>query len=192
MSTSRQVAVSIIGAFACAVAALLLQGATRWFLWALFGVLILSAVYLVIAKPTAAPESMAEHWKKLAADFEVLGHDKNNYTVAHWNSEAVDTGEQWVIGYDDHRKCEALCSLAGALLLKSPKISATLSEKVKTRSNDSWKWLYYLKENHRGFNLTTRGISSARGFNVETEGGTIEHLPAVSASVCIECAAREL
>jgi hypothetical protein len=47
----RDVQVTLLGALACAVAAVLLQGAARWVLWSFCGVLAAWAIILLLTKP---------------------------------------------------------------------------------------------------------------------------------------------
>jgi hypothetical protein len=76
--------------------------------------------------------SISDEWKILADKF---GTFQRMHVRAEWYSETLDNdgkpfGEQWMIR--DGRKhkfasdCEALCKLAGAMLLKSPKTSMQL------------------------------------------------------------------
>jgi len=129
----------------------------------------------------------ARDWNDLAADFRRI----DAHIRADWASETIGTGESWRFREDKSRTAEALCTLAGAMLLKSPAIAPLLSERVKSRSTDSWRWLYYIKEKHP---LTQQisGTESSYLTKMQTEAGTIERLGEISASICVECAAAEI
>lgn len=139
---------------------------------------------------------MAE-WKELAYKFEGI---QSKYVRATWISETLDfhggaVGEQWYITDDSQtdggKTGESLCKFAGAMLLQSPKVSLRLSQKVSSRSDDAWRWLYFLKDKwaleHPGTGNTWAG-----GRHMKNQSGSIEDLAAVSARACLECAAEEL
>lgn len=138
----------------------------------------------------------ADEWNELAGKFERI-----RQTVrAEWYSESLDweakpVGEQWMIrddfDADAAKTCEALCHLAGAMLMKSPQISQRLSEKVRSRSNDAWRWLYFLTEKPGTAKTYAKGNGVVHGFRYEGEGRVIERLASESARRCIENAAAE-
>ncbi len=84
--------------------------------------------------------------------------------------------------------CEALCEIAGHLLMQSR--SVTLSERVRTRTDDAWRWLYFLKEK-RGLRDVSSGTSSARGFVKKTESGDIANFADVCVAACTELSIKE-
>lgn len=89
-------------------------------------------------------------------------------------------------------QCEALCRLAGAMLLKSPKVLASLSEKVRTRSDDVFRWLYFISERK---NIFTRELTSDVRVGMERKQGSGKTIPSLSthsANACLECAAKEI
>jgi hypothetical protein len=147
---------------------------------------------------STSSHSMTDQWKELAAKFSRF---PPSYVRAEWLSETIDwegkpVGEQWDIRDDWKRQfaddCESLCKLAGAMLLKSPKISPHLSQRVKSRSNDAWRWLYFLTETRGSLKITGTGETVVRGFRKANKNGTISELAPESARACIECAAKEL
>jgi hypothetical protein len=137
--------------------------------------------------PTPAP-STASDWQALGSRFEKLPTGIR----ADWNrmSNGVET---WNIGGTSKVECESLCQLAGAMLLRSAKVAANLSEVVRGVSNPAHRWLYFLKEAQSG--LT--GYQYA--FEVGDDGtqkpiyfGSINDLGRLSYTSCIRCSAEEV
>jgi len=65
---------------------------------------------------------------------------------AMWVSESLDfdakpVGEQWSIGEDRTKEREALCALAGTMPLHSPILRNELSTKVRSHSDNAWRWV---------------------------------------------------
>jgi hypothetical protein len=189
------------------VAASILWPQQRWIGWMFFAGAIGSGVawlYLELQSHIAreiksvipAQRITAADWKELASRFENV---PVSYVRAEWLSEGLDwngnvTGERWDIRNEIPefaRQCEVLCQLAGKMLLSSSTISPTLSEKVRSRSNDAGRWLYFLDERKmariRGDGETTVGVQRKK-----TTMKEISQLPGKSALVCIECAAKEI
>jgi len=89
---------------------------------------------------------IGDDWRDLASKFSKF---PSTYVRADWYSETMDwegkpVGEHWDIRDEWNRQfaddCEVLCKLAGAMLLKSPKIAPTLSQKVSNHSGASKPW----------------------------------------------------
>lgn len=87
---------------------------------------------------------------------------------------------------------EAACCKAGALLLVCPGFNDVISEEVRSIENDWQRWLQYLKEKHPLSNVSTLTSESSDGGTAWMQIGMIRHLPALSASECIKCAAIAL
>lgn len=86
-------------------------------------------------------KSIAPEWRSLAAEFQKIQKDIR----AEWNRD-INGVESWdVRGGVQSSECEAFCKLAGATLLKSPRIVASLSKEVLAESNVLFRWLYFLK-----------------------------------------------
>jgi hypothetical protein len=132
-------------------------------------------------------------WKELAARFGML----DRFVSASWHCTRrnnATVNEKWDVGgISGGAKCETLCRYAGSLLLKSPKASSLLPDNIRAYSNPVWRWLFFLKENHRAME------SEIPLMGTESDGtktiylmGSIRALPAVSERICLECAAAEL
>ncbi len=137
----------------------------------LIGLVLL--VYSFARSDSATEKSVSGSWRELAKRFDEISHREMNRPkpYAMWGSESIGAGEKWSISHDETHECADLCKIAGALLLKSSKIA--LSQKIGTRTDDAWKWLYYLKENGEGFKMSFSGESRSRGFRMDTQGGRI-------------------
>lgn len=142
-------------------------------------------------------------WKDLASRFDMF---QSQHIRATWFSESLnwdgtDVGEQWYVQDDAYavgpsvsqtKDCESLCRLAGAMLLQSPRLKERLSAKVRSRSNDMWRWLYFLKDEKNAIGKLSPGSAFANGRKIETQSGDIENLAATCGRACIECAAEEV
>ena len=140
---------------------------------------------LDVRSGTTSPE-----WKELAGKFEKMGlgvsaqwqcNRRNNQTIF----------ENWTFSGTYGKGCETLCRFAGTLLAKSPNISRTLSPSALRQADPAWRWLFFLKENYG--TLDPGGGAPP----IDSDGtiylmGTISNVAAVSARICIECAALEL
>lgn len=180
------------------VVALLIAGATFTFAGWRAGLVCFGLAIIVLfvwhhaREPEKLPDS--DTWKELATRFSRL--DVN--LEAEWMSESLDmdgkpVGDTWRIrGPYQDEQCEALCQLAGAMLMKSPKLRARLSDKVISRTNDAWRWLYFLAEHPGVARDSGYGDVTVRGFKKEMLHRTIKELAAQSHNACIRCAAREV
>lgn len=164
----------------------------------LFGIGLLIHAQFSRKHKEEEPKVSSGDWKDLAARFDKI---PASYVDAEFYSETLDNdgkpvGEHWRFGdpWEKHfaSECEALCGIAGAMLMKSPKISTSLSEKVKTRSHDASRWLYYLAEVKGPIKIRTVHSTFAHGFKKDSFVKVIEQLPHVCAVVCLECAAKEI
>jgi hypothetical protein len=169
----------------------------------LIGIVYLHHFYKRNEMPASGNQN-SESWKELAARFSAISARHTDIRMrvrAEWHSERLDNEgkevcETWQIR-DDWRdgaahNCEALCNLAGAMLLKSPKVSASLSRKVHTRSDDAWRWLYFLDENPGVSTVSFTSITAVNRSIREYQKKTIQDIAGVSSIVCIECAAKEI
>ncbi len=145
-----------------------------------------------------ATRDWVAEWKQVAERFEQI---PSKQVRAVWNSESIDAGfgqpvgEQWFIsGGDEAKDCESLCILAGVMILQSPAISKLLSEKVRSRSVDSWRWLYFIKERSPDFVMDQHPgkLHCPDRTVMATWAGEVKDLVSTSARVCRECAALEL
>ena len=132
----------------------------------------------------------SEDWTGLADRFKEIGLDVS----AQWqcnrrNNQTIS--EDWNFSGQYQKPCEALCKFAGALLLKSPNVCPTLSHSALQQLSPAWRWLFFLKENHKATDLGA-GMALAGGDGTNYFSERISNLAPVSARVCMECAALEL
>jgi hypothetical protein len=149
-------------------------------------------------KPASEGQVTANDWKELAQKFDEF---TPSYVRAEWMSETLDwngklVGEFWLVRDDWNNqfapRCQALCEIAGAMLAKSPKVSRALSKTVKTRSDNVYRWLYFISEKQGVLKIDGHGTSTVAGTTVKTKSGTIHDLPAACSTACLECAAKEV
>ena len=134
-----------------------------------------------------------DKWRELASDFSKLPNDTRADWYGQVGGDVPMVENQWSIaGGIQRENCEALCKLAGAMLLRSPKISSKLSEMVRLQTNEVRRWLYFLKEHSGVPKETLVGDGIAHGISVKTSMQSINGLATVSARVCIECSAEEI
>ncbi|MBI3646279.1 MAG: hypothetical protein HY233_09985 [Acidobacteriales bacterium] len=179
-------------------ATFLFGGPTAGIIFLILGIIFLVVWFRSQDSPARAVFDWSAEWKELAEKFERIPskHVRATWISETLNFDGTDVGEQWYMGDDSNvtgakEECGALCKLAGAMLLKSPVISGRLSEKVRTRSDDTWRWLYFLKEKV-GLEHLGNGDTWAGGRHIKDQSGSIENLAAVSARICTECTAEEL
>jgi hypothetical protein len=138
--------------------------------------------------PAALPT--ASDWKDLASRFEKQNRDAR----ADWNK--TGSGEEiWRICGGEVAALKGLCGLAGAMLVKSPKVSVEFCPDVALREGDPViRWLAFLKESKIG-----RMDDMMHAIETSDEGetrihlvGSMKHLSSVSSTACIYCAAREI
>lgn len=134
-------------------------------------------------KATAdANDVSATDWKNLGKEFQGLP----GRIRADWHRDGDGT-ESWILL---HPACKGLCTLAGAMLTKSPRVFAMLSQKVPPGSDAMSRWLRFLKER--------QPIRVQHCYETMPEGqqkiilfGSIEDVRENSFTACIECAAAE-
>lgn len=132
----------------------------------------------------------SKDWKELADRFKEIGRDVSaQWQCNRGNDQTIS--EDWNFSGQYQKPCESLCKFAGALLLKSPNICPTLSHSALRQLNPAWRWLFFLKETHRATDLGG-GMALAGGDGTNYFSERISNLAAVSARVCMECAALEL
>ena len=128
-----------------------------------------------------------EEWQSLADRF----HQLSTYTEADWFRDG-DGVESWTIrNCDPDRQCEFLCQLAGAMLLRSPNVSANLSDTTRTERDNGYSWLYFLKDNKVPMKHLY-GTATQSGQERVFLMGTIARLSHQSYLMCIKCAAVEV
>ncbi len=141
-------------------------------------------------KPNAAPiRNWNAEWKELASKFEKAGLDVS----AQWqcnrrNNQTIF--ENWNFSGTYQKPCETLCRFAGTLLAKSPNVSRALSQ-LALQSDPAWRWLFFLKDNHNALDLGSSLPPIGDDGTIYLHG-RISNVAAVSARVCMECAALEL
>jgi hypothetical protein len=138
-------------------------------------------------------EEKRSAWRDMAVRFDNI----DPRIWADWFSEGygfdgLEHGELWTVRGDglDISQCETLCKIAGAMLLNSAE-SIKMSDKVLTRSDDMYRWLYFLEE-RRGSKSSGTGSSAARGFVKQTTVRTIKSVAKSSSVTCLEIASNEL
>lgn len=127
-------------------------------------------------------------WMNLADRFKAI----DSSVRADW-SHSAHTGEQdWRIAGALHREeCASLCRLAGAMLLRSPNVVATLDDAVRGQHDDLHRWLYYLKSIDKLKNYNHGVEKFKNGEEYLLEFASIAPLGSDSSLVCMECAAHE-
>jgi hypothetical protein len=103
----------------------------------------------------------------------------------------TNRSDRWSMGVGgEEKKCEALCVLAGAMLVKSP--NQSISAEVRAVTSDRDRWLGFLAECGavRSDSYAIEPISEDR--KQIHYFGYITELAVVSANICIECSSREL
>jgi hypothetical protein len=128
-------------------------------------------------------------WKELAEKFEKVGLD----VLAQWQCNRKNNQtiyENWSFSGTYRKPCETLCRFAGTLVAKSPNVFPNLSGLALQQPDPAWRWLFFLKENHDAMNQG--GLPPIGDDGTIYLLGDIPNLAAVSARVCLECAALEL
>jgi hypothetical protein len=100
--------------------------------------------------------------------------------------------ERWRIAGGQSDMCESLLRKAGVMLLRSPKIRATLPDSIAQEPDPLVRWLSYLK--HRGHHRIGRyyNYEDDKGASHFGVIGSIPQLAHSSAVECQECSAIEL
>jgi hypothetical protein len=142
----------------------------------------------LLAASAKTPEARSAEWKELADRFQKIC----TFGSADWQCNRLDnqtTYEAWRFSEATGSHCETLCKYAGKLLLRSPTISPQVSDLARRQSNQSWCWLFYLKENHR---CTESAYPAIGEDGTIYSVGRISNVAGVSERICLECAAQEL
>jgi hypothetical protein len=127
-------------------------------------------------------------WKELSGKFEKIGLDVSaQWQCSRRNNQTIF--ENWNLSGTYQKPCESLCKFAGALLAKCPNVS--LSESAAQQLDPAWRWLFFLKDNHNALDQGS-GMPPIGDDGTIYLQGRIPNLAAVSARVCIECAALAL
>ncbi len=128
-------------------------------------------------------------WQQLADRFDKLPNDIR----ADWNRCGRPPIESWrITGGHGAKDCESLCTLAGAMLLKSRTVRFKMDESISAEQNTMHRWLYYLKCTN-GLDRSQSGMETlADGTRCGVHFGSINELARVSARACIGCAAMEM
>jgi hypothetical protein len=133
----------------------------------------------------------AADWKELSVRFKQLSGNRSRADWTRTSCEGVEVDAQWrLVGGADG--CEQLCTLAGAMLLKSPNIRADLPDDIKSQPNDVWRWLYFIKDKRWLIKRVMHGEGVDDATHHITLMESIEMLAHNSARACVECEAREI
>ncbi len=82
-------------------------------------------------------------WLQLKKDFDECPRDIR----ADYSRNGKPPEDRWSIGGTPRPdRCRALCQLAGSMLLRSPTVRFGLSEEIRSISDPTYRWLYFLKE----------------------------------------------
>jgi hypothetical protein len=81
-----------------------------------------------------------------------------------------------------------LCQRAGAMLLRSPRVAAGLSERVRAHRSPVDRWLEFIREQPQ---TRMQVIDMSHTIPIPVEDGYIRDVPSVSARVCMACSADE-
>ncbi|MGZ4813390.1 MAG: hypothetical protein ACXVZI_11525, partial [Terriglobales bacterium] len=134
-------------------------------------------------------KATSQDWNELEARFEKI----SNHISAHLQTDIQSgrtTRQEWSLsGVPDTRTCLALCKYAGALLLKSPTVIATVRPETRDISNKAHLWLMFLKENHNAAESKDQSLTNADGYSIRSE--IINGVAEKSMRACIECAVLE-
>lgn len=101
--------------------------------------------------------------------------------------------ERWRIAGGQSDMCESLLRKAGIMLLRSPKVRATLPDLIAQEPDPLVRWLSYLK--HRGHHHISSHYNHVDNDGTGHFGGVIGSIPELAHSslvVCEECSAFEL
>jgi len=134
----------------------------------------------------------SSEWKALAESFKEY---TKSGTVANWQHSSLQNHERWDICADTRyatRQCESLCRLAGAMLARSPRVTADLPMEVASRSDPVARWLGFLKENYNAMEHVGHAVEPVGDKQNSILLGTIRELAPLSVSACIDSAAREI
>lgn len=114
-----------------------------------------------------------------------------HFLRADWTGNNI-LGESWRVAGGKASTCEAWLRQAGALLLRSPNVRATLSKKVAAESDDLYRWLSYMKENGHFRSSPYWGTGTTDdGCKEIMHSGQIPDLASESETACIKCATKE-
>ena len=131
-------------------------------------------------------------WRELGDRFKALSaHIRVNHQ--HTMGDGVDVHRWRIVGLTvaESKECEALCSMAGAMLTKSPKVSLGLSDGVRRQSSDFDRWMLLLTEAGAISGITYGTEETDQGHIIHYLG-TIDGFNLVSSRFCLECAAAEV
>jgi nucleoside 2-deoxyribosyltransferase len=147
----------------------------------------------IIGGTTTLNRDWPGDWKELASKFEDSTKLRVPQVVADYTQgEGLDSwnwrgGPVAVV-----RNLEALCKLAGKLLVASPNVSRSIAPEIRAQPDPVSRWLFYLKEKRGAFKVTGHGTTrSETGGEIDSVYGSIEGVAALSASECLSCAADE-
>jgi hypothetical protein len=146
---------------------------------------------LAAAAP-AHPVIGSAEWLDLADRFKQVSNfmGVNLHTASRLGSE-VDTW-QFTGDAGEIASCEALCRRAGAMLLKSRRVSSGLSERVLSKANDTERWLSFLRDTGAVRYDGGPGREEYDGALTLHFLGSISGVALVSSRLCIECSSKEL
>jgi hypothetical protein len=135
------------------------------------------------AVPHDESREAAREWQDLADRFRyVPGQTRADF-------QATDGLNSWTVKYND-KTTEALCRLAGAILLRSQAVLSQLPPHVKRDTEPLNLWLNYIQAY---FRVGPSGFIGFDGQNKRLEQiGSVQDLQRKSAQLCMECSTIEL
>jgi hypothetical protein len=136
-------------------------------------------------------KATSNDWNDLAAKFEKIPNDASAELQTDRQNGTITRQEWRFSGLPDTRTCESLCRYGGALLLKSPKVLATVSPEVVAIPGLADRWLVFLKDNHNAADTrdALQSLTNENGYSVRLE--VIRRVQEKSMQACIDCAALE-
>lgn len=136
----------------------------------------------------------AAQWREMEARFRAVPQDiRADFHEWVPIDQSLTGRKTWrVCGGGAMKDAEALCAVAGAMLLRSPAVAGSLPDHVRAVAEDANRWLEFLRDRYRLedhiYGVSTDGdVETGRSY-----GGRIEALGATSARACVECEAMEI
>jgi hypothetical protein len=133
-------------------------------------------------------------WKELGRKFaELPSHLHASFQQGGFGFHGEHIGVIWNISGDDkYKEALILCKSAGKFLFLSPKLSALMPSDLNSISDETDRWLFFLKRRQQLQLDPHPGISTYNGETQTVLTGMIYDIGRVSARICEECAGEEL
>jgi hypothetical protein len=139
---------------------------------------------------TAESHAGAKQWREMAERFA----KEDKFIGAQWNRTSAGS-ELWHFSGGNTHNIEALCRIAGTMLIKSQRVARELPSSVTTQTNPMYRWLLFIKDsNFRGIGNAMYGIEVGEDGN--PTGGihfndVVNNLSELSSRACIYCESLE-